>query len=251
MLSSSVKNSTKTVLRSCGGWQDAATASTFLRIYRMLSIYVPVNNALRIDGNIDEEERMHILTSYKYCMLKGFKENVDKSKKMRENLKDALLKELIFAKNRETEQKDNLDLVQSNGTYYNCGCLIFTRKEEINCENCLDALTAEKSELPSEFYAAHITKLRSKGFLRFASLGFYYTIAKAERILQKHFKQSHQALIRDSFQLVIREVVGDGLSLPPICCGAHRHEQLSFLIYEYVVLRYHIEAKRFKNDALQ
>ncbi|XP_032795100.1 uncharacterized protein LOC116931611 [Daphnia magna] len=66
------------IVRSCGGGQDASTASTSLRIYWMLSIYFPVKNALRIDGNIDEEERMHILTSNKDCMLKSFKENVDK-----------------------------------------------------------------------------------------------------------------------------------------------------------------------------
>ena len=52
---------------------------------------------------------------------------------MRENLKDALSEGLIFAKNTEMEQKDDLDLVQSNVTYYNCGYLIFTRREEINC----------------------------------------------------------------------------------------------------------------------
>ena len=50
-------------------------------------------------------------------------------------------------------------------------------------------------------------------------------------------------------QLVIREVVGDDLNLPPICCDAHRHEQ-KCLIYEYVVLRYPFEAKSF-NDAPQ
>jgi hypothetical protein len=60
----------------------------------MLSIYVSVKNALLNDGNIDEEERMHILTSFKDCMLKSFKENVDKKKKIRENLKDSLLKGL-------------------------------------------------------------------------------------------------------------------------------------------------------------
>nr|CAH0111401.1 unnamed protein product [Daphnia galeata] len=43
--------------------------------------------------------------------------------------------------------------------------LFSPKKEEINCENCLDSLIVEKSELPSEFYAAHITKLRKKGFL--------------------------------------------------------------------------------------
>ena len=82
---------------------------------------------------------------------------------MKKNLKDALLKGLIFAKNTKLEQKDDLDLVQSNATYYNCACyLIFTKKEEINCENCLDSLIVEKSELPSEFYAAHITKTKEK-----------------------------------------------------------------------------------------
>ncbi|KAI9552550.1 hypothetical protein GHT06_020403 [Daphnia sinensis] len=151
MLSSSVENSTKTVLRSYGGGQDASTASTFLRISRMLSIYVPVKNALftKIVGS---------------KVLKRTQTN--ERQKMRENLKDALLKGLIFAKNSEIEQKDDLDLVQSNSTYYNFGYLIFITKEEINCEICLDSLTAPKSELPSEFYAAHITKLWSKGFLR-------------------------------------------------------------------------------------
>ncbi|KZS09766.1 Cell division ftsj-like protein [Daphnia magna] len=195
------------IVRSCGGGQDAPTASTSLRIYWMLSIYFPVKNALRIDGNIDEEERMHILTSNKDW--------------------------LIFAKNREMEQKDGLDLVQSNATYYNCGYLIITRKEDINCENCLDSLTAKKSELPCEFYAVHITKLKAKDFYASLYRFLLHQRAKVERILQKHL-QSHQPFIRDSFQLVIRKVVGDGLSLPPIWCEAHRHEQLSYLIYEYV-----------------
>ena len=60
------------------------------------------------------------------------KENVDKSKKMRENLKDALLKGLSFAKNTEMEQKVDLDLVQSNATYYIRGKLttVFSPTEE-------------------------------------------------------------------------------------------------------------------------
>jgi len=35
-----------------------------------MSRYVPVRNALRIGGNIDDKERMEILTSYKNSMLK-------------------------------------------------------------------------------------------------------------------------------------------------------------------------------------
>ncbi|KZS20276.1 Uncharacterized protein APZ42_013074 [Daphnia magna] len=112
------------------------------------------------------------------------------------------------------------------------------------------SLTSEKSELPSEFYAANINTLKSKEFLRFASLGFYYTIAKVESILQKHLK-SEETYIRNSFELVIRKIVRDGLSLLSICCEEHRAKVVSFLIYEYVAFRYQIESKRFKNMAQQ
>jgi len=53
------------IVRFCGGGQDAPTATSFLRICRMLSMYVPVRNALGVHGNIDDEKRMHILTTYK------------------------------------------------------------------------------------------------------------------------------------------------------------------------------------------
>ncbi|KZS04168.1 Uncharacterized protein APZ42_032950 [Daphnia magna] len=151
---------------------------------------------------------------------------------------------------RSRGENGNGDGVQSYATYYNCGYLIFTRKDEINCDKCLASLTSEKSELHSDFYAAHINTLKSKGFLRFASLGYYYTIAKVESILQKYLK-SEEAYIRDSFELAIKKIVRDGLSLLSICCKEHQAEVVSFLIYEYVAFRYHIESKRFKTEAQQ
>jgi hypothetical protein len=60
---------------------------------------------------------MHVLTSYKTCMMKSFKENVSQAAKMRNNLKDTLLKGLILSTNSEMDKnKDKLDLVQSNST---------------------------------------------------------------------------------------------------------------------------------------
>lgn len=214
-------------------------------------MYVPVKNALRIDGNIDNEERMYILTRYKDCMLKSFKENVDQAAMMRKNLKNELLNGLIFANDCELASlQDNLNLVQSNATYYNCGYIIFSREKEINCKACVSTLTTDRSELPSDFHASHITDLKNKGFLRFASLSFYYTIAKVETILQQHFK-TDSAYMMDSFEQAIMTVVGDKLVLPNICCDEHRAEMVPYLIYEYVEFRYHVEAKRFKNDTLQ
>ena len=163
----------------------------------MLSIYVPVRNALRLDGNIDDQERMHILTSYKTCMMKSFKENVSQAAKMRNNLKDTLLKGLILSTNSEMDKnKDKLDLVQSNSTYYLLGYVLHTRKDQINCECCFDSLTTEQNELPNDFYAAYITKLKSQGFLRFASLGMYYTFAR----------------LRNSFKITSRQKVIKGVA---------------------------------------
>ena len=79
----------------------------------MLSIYVPFKNALQINGNVDCQERMHLLTSYKDCMLKSFKENVGQAASMRNNLKDKLLKGLIISNESEMASiRDDLDLVQ-------------------------------------------------------------------------------------------------------------------------------------------
>ena len=184
-------------------------------------------------------------------MMKSFKENVSQAAKMRNNLKDTLLKGLILSTNSEMDKNgDKLDLVQSNSTYYLLGYVLHTRKDQINCECCFDSLTTEQNELPNDFYAAYITKLKSQGFLRFASLGMYYTFAKVEKILQDHFK-TDKAYLRDSFEKVIKEVATNGLGIPKICCESHRESMFSFLVYEYIEIRYHIESKRYKNSVVQ
>ncbi|KZS05411.1 Uncharacterized protein APZ42_031410 [Daphnia magna] len=141
---------------NCGGGQDAPMVTTLLRIYRMLSIYFPVRNALRVDGNMDDQEKMHLLTSYKKCMQKVSREMLIKPQECaRISLKDALLKGLIFSTNNEMSNSvDNLDLVQSNTTNYLLKYLLHTRQDQVDCKRCFDSLTTEQNELPSEFYAA-------------------------------------------------------------------------------------------------
>jgi hypothetical protein len=123
--------------------------------------------------------------------MMSIKENVSPAAKLRNNLKDMLLKGLILSTNSEMDKNgDKLDLVQSNSTYYLLGYVLHTRKDQINCECCFDSLTTEQNELPNDFYAAYITKLKSQEFLRFTSLGMHYTFAKVEKILQDHFKSA-------------------------------------------------------------
>jgi len=56
--------------------------------------------------------------------------------------------------------------------------------------------------------------------------------------------------MRDSFDQVISAVVADGLNLPNICCDKHRKEMIPSIIFEYIEIRYHIEAKRYKSEFL-
>ncbi|KAK4007328.1 hypothetical protein OUZ56_012488 [Daphnia magna] len=140
------------IVRSCRDGQEAPVASSFLRIYPMLSIYVPVRNALRVDENCDDNERMHVLTSYKDCMLQSYRENVKQGEDNRKSLKDELLKGLMYSNEcqKKAPNKD-LDIIHSNATYYLCGYLVHSRAERINCNICLASLSTEENQLPSDF----------------------------------------------------------------------------------------------------
>lgn len=98
-------------------------------------MYVPVRNALRVHGNIDDEERTHILTRYKDCMLQSLRDNAKEAAAVRHSLKDSLLKSIIpSTENEKNDSAGNeLDLVQANSTYYLCDYLVHTRSAQISC----------------------------------------------------------------------------------------------------------------------
>ena len=64
-------------------------------------------------------------------------------------------------------------------------------------------------------------------------------------------KIGEKGYIRDSFHLIMEKLTKNGLSLPNICCDDHRQDTVPFLLYEYITIRYHLEAKRFKNEVIQ
>lgn len=95
-------------------------------------------------------------------------------------------------------------------------------------KKCLKLLRFKASYRSEHFKIySHITSLKSKGFLPFASLGMFFTFAKVEKIVQNHFL-SEKAYMRDSFHQVIHDVACDGLVLPKICCDEHRMEMVPF-----------------------
>ena len=82
---------------------------------------------------------------------------------MRNNLKDHLLNGIIYScENERLSSDEDLDLVQSNATYYLCGYIIHSREAQIGCEACLSTLLTTENELPNDFYASFVTSMRSK-----------------------------------------------------------------------------------------
>lgn len=63
----------------------------------MLTLYYPTKALLR-GANVDNEERVELLTSYKDWMQHKFKENQEKSRNFRMELKDILLQGKLIIK---------------------------------------------------------------------------------------------------------------------------------------------------------
>ncbi|EFX66100.1 hypothetical protein DAPPUDRAFT_263683 [Daphnia pulex] len=61
------------LIRTAGGSDDKPSCSSFLQLYRMLSLYYPTKRIL--GSNVDDAERLRLLTSYKDGLMKAYNEN--------------------------------------------------------------------------------------------------------------------------------------------------------------------------------
>ncbi|KZR96932.1 Uncharacterized protein APZ42_008456, partial [Daphnia magna] len=78
------------IIRSAGGGQNKPTASSFLQLFGMMSLYYPTKTVLR-GCNVDGQEKMEMLTSYTYWLIKRFKDNKKTNKTLKNYMKDILL----------------------------------------------------------------------------------------------------------------------------------------------------------------
>jgi hypothetical protein len=83
------------IIRSAGRAQNKPTASSFLQLFRMLSLYYPTKTILR-GCNVDGEEKMEMLTSYMDWLVQRFKDNVKVNKSLKDYMKDLLLFDTSF-----------------------------------------------------------------------------------------------------------------------------------------------------------
>jgi len=221
------------------------TVTSFLQLFRMLCVYYPTKVAIR-NANVDQEERIQLLTSFKECMSDRFKKNQKSVDDFKARLKDSLLKGICYASFDCQEME--ADSRTNHIVYYLCGYTLHSCRKIINCDECTETLETAEGDLPSEFFGDALVSSKSLGFLKFASVRMFQAFSLIDKEISKHF-ESEVAFLGDSFSDVITRI--SELTLPELCCDEHRDNLMVTLIYNYVVMRFRLEAKHKRETELR
>jgi hypothetical protein len=74
-----------------------------MQLFRLFCLYFPTKEAVK-HGNVDEEEQLKLLVSYKKCLLDKLKTEKRKGEFLRKSMKDKIL-ETLFERNTKTHDE--------------------------------------------------------------------------------------------------------------------------------------------------
>ena len=222
------------------------TAHSWLHIFRILSLYNNCKTASR-NANVVNEEKMEILVEYKNCLIDKFRAVESEREQVRLALKEQLFTELTLRYVETMKELKNTDTSVDELVYDLCGYLLKTRSHVLDCSACASLLKVDSEfDLPEDFLASIYTLERSYGFLQLATVNMFKTFREVEKVITASFSnQNVQIYARDSYEDVLSKI--SELNLIAVSYPEHS-DVLPFLIMEYVQIRFHFEAKRFRND---
>jgi hypothetical protein len=211
----------------------------------MLSLYSATSKVCIRNANVDQEEEMHNISSYKKCLVDRYKHNTEALEELKFQMEVKLLKELTvrFINDCDYLNKDSVDDLL---VYDLCGYMLKARPFLIDhCEDCKKSLVCKELELPENFSAANYTILKNKGGLIFVTIPMFLSFCEIEAKIADHFAIEKTAYKSDSYEVCIDAISESNIH--PLFCPAHRDHSLPVLIMEYVHVRYYFESKRYKN----
>lgn len=192
---------------------------------------------------MDGKDAGELLVAYKDCLIHKFRECEKEAKEIKTELKDTLQKELLSRYTNDIADGP-ADPTRDQLVYDLCGYMIRTRHEVCDtCKDCNRLMETEESQMV-DFMPAQYTYQRSYGALKYATVAMFKTFRAVEDVIDSHFKDANHIFVRDSYEAVMSKI--QQLSLIPISCKQHPGT-LSYLIMEYVQIRFHFEAKRYQN----
>ena len=207
----------------------------------MLTLYYPTKTI--IGSNVDGVERMVLLSSYKDWLKSLYKNNQKAFAAKRAQMKDILLKGIVIELGPWEKEKDKSTEVSDNIVYYIGGYLVYSfGKKKTCCACCVKTMAAENGcSLPDNMTAQTLTQLKSKGWLKWASLDMFNLLTIVEKTIIK-FVNEGIIFLRDAFEAILRELVFD--NLPQVGCHKHGNEFMTEIIFKFMILRFKCIAKR-------
>lgn len=207
----------------------------------MLTLYYPTKHI--IGSNVDGEEKMTLLSSYKDWLTSLYKTNQKAFAAKRAHMKDILLKGIVTELGPLITEQNCSTEVSYNIVYYIGGYLVYSFGRKRNqCGCCLQSMSAESgSSLPENMTAQTLTKLKSKGWLKWASVELFNLLTIVEKTIIC-FVNEGLIFVRDAFEAILKELTYE--NLPPVGCHAHRIQFITDIIFKFMLLRFKCIAKR-------
>lgn len=168
------------IIRSAGGGKNKPTASSFLQLFRMLSLYYPTKTLLR-GCNVDGQENMVMLTSYMDWLVNKFKENRSATKKLKNYMNDVLLQNIMVYFENNAVFDGDLSVKNENVVHQISGYLIYRFLEDVeHCDECHKTMELKAVDIAVDFTVHHFTKTKSKGKLKYSSPKLVQMLKKVE-----------------------------------------------------------------------
>jgi hypothetical protein len=166
-----------------------------MQLYRLFCIYFPTKDVVS-GGNVDQEEQVQLLVSYKECLLGRCKTESKKAEFLRSTMRNTIIEELFDQRHENVTSEQDIPIsewprfpsfdelaleeqdlpseeelliqkIRRHMVYNLCGYLLYSRKYLLKCEDCLNTLETSLELLPPDFYEAIATNRKDRGGLKY------------------------------------------------------------------------------------
>ncbi|KAK4037052.1 hypothetical protein OUZ56_029094 [Daphnia magna] len=134
--------------------------------------------------------------------------------------------------------------------YNLCGYLLHSRKYLLKCEDCLNTLETSLESLPPDFSEAIATNRKDRGGLKYCTKEMFDLFIIVEEAYRAEVDLGKLNIL-DWFERSMETLgvlVKENKFNPTICCDTHRKELVGKLVLEYLIIRNHLETKKWVKE---
>jgi len=226
-------------VRQGGGCNDHPTMTTFLQLYRLLSLYAPTSRTLK--GNVvPENEKPISIVHYSEILLGRAKSLKANREERRKEIEDKILGSLIdsFSGNRYNFILDEHNYAKpqtQDCLVYNLCGYIASRSEKFT--SCIDCCSSLHMSYPVLSSVSLLTIIKDLGGLKYPSYALFSLIKDQIEPAVTSVLGNREALVGDAISTILGNV--NSLHCGGIGCNvdSHKFPLVTSLISYYINVR--------------